>query len=131
MVLSPGLEDIGSYQINMLLSDGSGGDTVFVKNILVEENLFPDLSVSASQTVNYNLAAYTLDGYFDTYWQSNEIGSSLIYDLGNEYIIDTVKIAFYNAEDQKYSFSVFSSVSFSLHSFFKSMTRTFLFSHVF
>lgn len=110
MILSPGPDDAGNYAISLLLMDSSGDMTHFIKQLYVEKNSFPDLTVSASQTINNNLAAYTLDGDFGTYWESDEVGSWLIYDFGYEVLIDSLHLAFTRGDSQKYSFSAFSSL---------------------
>jgi hypothetical protein len=110
LLITPGSEDAGIYEVSLFLTDGSGEKTFFSKHVYVEKNYFPDLSVSASQTVHNNLAEYTLDGNFDTYWESDEMGSWLIYDLGDEFLIDSLRMAFTGGETHKYSFSAFSSL---------------------
>lgn len=110
MIMTPGSDDAGSYEISLLLTDSSGNKTYITKHVYVEENNFPDLTVSASQTINNNLASYTLDGDFGTYWESDEVGSWLTYDFGKEFLIDSLHIAFTRGDSQKYSFSAFSSI---------------------
>ncbi|MEN8227685.1 MAG: discoidin domain-containing protein [Bacteroidota bacterium] len=106
----PSTDDVGQYIFQLETTDGDGNGVIKEVLCTVEENAFADISVAASHSSQGHFPEHTLDRNLNTYWESNEYGSHLTYDLGGTFVIDTVKIAFTNGEQNKYQVTIQSSL---------------------
>jgi hypothetical protein len=103
--LAPGAGDMGIYyKVRVRATDSQGGMNTqsFMITVLDRYAFIATASKSDQGTLPKN----TLDGNMTNRWAVNGIGQWIAYDLREDKLVDTVKIAFYEGTLRRYSFDI-------------------------
>jgi hypothetical protein len=103
--LAPEVQDLGiHYKVRVRATDSQGAmNTQYFKITVADRYAF---IATASKSDQGTLPKNTLDGNMGTKWSVYGVGQWIAYDLREEKLVDTVKIAFHEGTTRRYFFDI-------------------------